>query len=126
MFGSLMMLASGVLASSPSSASASSMPLLVGSRRSGKLAMIRPASEMSRVSTATPAVAAYAWMIGRNEYVASSGRLVGVGVDDRVESVTEAPFQGLSARFLDVKIYHSPIRVPPRPVQRWRPARDRG
>ena len=35
--------------------------------------MIRPASEMSRVSTATPAVAAYAWMIGRNEYVASSG-----------------------------------------------------
>ena len=35
--------------------------------------MIRPASEMSRVSTSTPALAAYAWMIGRNEYVASSG-----------------------------------------------------
>ena len=35
--------------------------------RSGNWAMIRPASEMSRVSTATPAVAAYAWMIGRNE-----------------------------------------------------------
>ena len=35
--------------------------------------MIRPASEMSRVSTGTPACAAYASMIGRNEYVASSG-----------------------------------------------------
>jgi hypothetical protein len=35
--------------------------------------MIRPASEMSRVSTATPALAAYASMTGRNEYVASSG-----------------------------------------------------
>ena len=35
--------------------------------------MIRPASEMSRVSTATPACAAYASMIGRKEYVASSG-----------------------------------------------------
>ena len=35
--------------------------------------MIRPASEMSRVSTSTPDLAAYASMIGRNEYVASSG-----------------------------------------------------
>ena len=35
--------------------------------------MIRPAREMSRVSTSTPALAAYASMIGRNEYVASSG-----------------------------------------------------
>ena len=35
--------------------------------------MIRPASEMSRVSTSTPAFAAYASMIGLNEYVASSG-----------------------------------------------------
>ena len=34
---------------------------------------IRPATEMSRVSTTTPAAPAYAWMIGRNEYVASSG-----------------------------------------------------
>ncbi len=72
MLGSLMMLASGFLASAPSSASASSMRCS-GVRRSGKLAMIRPASEMSRVSTATPAVDAYAWMIGRNEYVASRG-----------------------------------------------------
>jgi len=29
--------------------------------------MIRPAREMSRVSTSIPAVDAYAWMIGRNE-----------------------------------------------------------
>ena len=35
--------------------------------------MIRPASEMSRVSTSTPALAAYAAMIGRKEYVARSG-----------------------------------------------------
>ncbi|CAB4734540.1 unannotated protein [freshwater metagenome] len=35
--------------------------------------MIRPDREMSRVSTSTPACAAYAWMIGRKEYVASSG-----------------------------------------------------
>ena len=41
--------------------------------RSANWAMIRPAREMSRVSTATPACPAYAWMIGRNEYVASSG-----------------------------------------------------
>ncbi len=48
MFGSLMMLASGVLASSPSSARSS------GCRP--KAAARRPASEMSRVSTSTPAV----------------------------------------------------------------------
>ncbi len=35
--------------------------------------MIRPAREMSRVSTATPAWPVNAWMIGRNEYVASRG-----------------------------------------------------
>ena len=35
--------------------------------------MIRPASEMSRDSTLTPAGAVNAWMIGRKEYVASSG-----------------------------------------------------
>ncbi len=29
--------------------------------------MIRPAREMSRVSTLTPAVEAYAWITGRNE-----------------------------------------------------------
>ena len=72
MLGSLMMLASGVLASAPSSARASSSRCSSVSR-SGNWAMIRPASEMSRVSTATPAWPAYAWTIGRKEYVASSG-----------------------------------------------------
>ena len=67
-----MMLASGVLASSPSSASASGCRCSSVSR-SGNWAMIRPAREMSRVSTATPATPAYAWMIGSNEYVASAG-----------------------------------------------------
>ena len=57
MFGSLMMFASGFSVSAPSSASASPMRWS-GCRYSGKLAMMRPASEMSRVSTATPAVAA--------------------------------------------------------------------
>ena len=72
MFGSLMMFASGVLASSPSSARASAMRW-PSSRHSGKTAMIRPASEMSRVSTVTPACEAYAWTTGRNEYVARAG-----------------------------------------------------
>ena len=72
MLGSLMMFASGLVASSPSSASASSIRCSSVSR-SGNCAMIRPASEMSRVSTPTPAFAAYASMIGLNEYVASSG-----------------------------------------------------
>ncbi len=66
MFGSLMMLASGCLASSPSSASASSIRWSAV-RRSGNCAMIRPASEMSRVSTLTSAAAAYASTIGRKE-----------------------------------------------------------
>jgi hypothetical protein len=65
MFGSLMMFASGVLASSPSSASASGWwP---------NWARMRPAREMSRSSTSTPALPANASMIGRNECVASAG-----------------------------------------------------
>ena len=66
MLGSLMMLASGVLASAPSSASASPTRWSALSR-SGNNARIRPASEMSRVSTCTPAVLAKAWMIGSSE-----------------------------------------------------------
>ena len=72
MLGSLMMLAAGVWARAPSSASASGMRWSSG-RRSANAAMMRPAREMSRVSTPTPALAAYASMIGRKEYVASSG-----------------------------------------------------
>ncbi len=70
--GSLMMLASGFVASSPSSASASGTRW-ASVRWSGKAARIRPASEMSRVSTVTPAVDAKAWMIGRSECVARAG-----------------------------------------------------
>ena len=72
MLGSLMMFAPGVFASSPSSARASSWRCSSVSR-SGNWAMIRPASEMSRVSTSTPACAAYASTTGSNEYVASRG-----------------------------------------------------
>ena len=53
MFGSLMMLASGRFASSPSSVSQSGTRW-AGVRPSGKLARIRPASEMSAVSMAMP------------------------------------------------------------------------
>lgn len=35
--------------------------------------MMRPAREMSRLSTVTPAVEAYAWITGKNEYVARAG-----------------------------------------------------
>ena len=72
MLGSLMMLASGVLASSPSSAR-SSETRWSPSRRSGNWARMRPASEMSRSSTSTPAMAANAWMIGSSDWVASAG-----------------------------------------------------
>ena len=57
MFGSLMMLASGVSTSRPSSAKESSTRWPSASR-SGNEARIRPASEMSRVVTVTPAWAA--------------------------------------------------------------------
>ena len=55
MFGSLMMLASGVFASSPSSRRSSLLRWSSGSR-SLNCATIRAASEMSRVATSTPAV----------------------------------------------------------------------
>ena len=65
MFGSLTMFASGVRASSPSSPSASgALP---------SAARIRPASEMSRSSTSTPACAANASTTGRSECVARAG-----------------------------------------------------
>ncbi len=72
MFGSLMMFASGCRASRPSSARSSETRWSSPSR-SGNWASTRAASEMSRVSTSTPHTPAYAWMIGRREYVASSG-----------------------------------------------------
>ena len=72
MLGSLMMLASGVFASSPSSARSSGMRRSAGSR-SGNCARIRAASEMSRVSTAMPAVRANACTIGSSDWVARYG-----------------------------------------------------
>jgi hypothetical protein len=66
MFGSLTMLASGVLASSPSSARSSACRRSGGSR-SAKPARMRPASEMSLVSTTMPAVAVKAWTMGSSE-----------------------------------------------------------
>ncbi len=72
MFGSLMMFASGSVASPPSSASAS--PTCCASVSfCGKAARMRPASEMSRVSTSTPALPVTALMIGRNDAVARAG-----------------------------------------------------
>src|SRR5205807_329086 len=54
MLGSLMILASGVLASSPNSARSSDC-LCCAVRCSGKAAIIRPAREISRNATDTPA-----------------------------------------------------------------------
>ncbi len=65
MFGSLMTLASGFSTRWPSSAR-SSGTFWLSSRTSGKTARIRPAREMSRVSTGTPVAPAKARMIGRN------------------------------------------------------------
>ena len=72
MFGSLMTLASGVFTSAPSSARASSVRCPSG-RTSRNAARMRPAREMSRVSSSTPAVPAYARTIGSREAVASMG-----------------------------------------------------
>ncbi len=66
MFGSLMMLASGVFASSPSSARSSAWRC-AGLSDSGNAARIRPASEMSRVSTVRPAAFVNARTIGSKE-----------------------------------------------------------
>ncbi len=72
MLGSLMMLASGIVTSSPSSARWSSRRCSAGSR-SLNAARILPASEMSRVSTLTPDAPANAAITGSNDRVASAG-----------------------------------------------------
>jgi hypothetical protein len=66
MLGSLMMLASGWWVRSPS------LPRLSGIfwpsvRRSGKFARMRPAREMSEVSTAMPVPLVKAWMMGSRD-----------------------------------------------------------
>ena len=72
MFGSLTMLASGRLASSPSWVNQSGTRW-AAVRLSGKLARILPDREMSAVSIAIPAPAVNFRMIGSSEYVASAG-----------------------------------------------------
>ena len=79
MFGSLMMFASGVLASSPSSASASRR---AARSAVGNCARMRPASEMSRSSTSTPAGAGERLDDRQQRVRRERGRLVGVRVDD--------------------------------------------
>ena len=116
MFGSLMMLASGVLASAPSSARASGMRWS-SSRYSGKPAMMRPASEMSRVSTATPACGGVRLDHGQERVRRQRRRLVGVGVDDG--RVSHRVLRSTSATLLDIKI--SPLA----PVPRTGPPRGR-
>src|ERR1700681_3537272 len=72
MLGSLMMLASGLVASAPSSVS-SSLIRCAGVSLSGKLARMRPASEMSFDFTDTPATPTKASTVGRREYVSGAG-----------------------------------------------------
>ena len=82
MLGSLMMLASGVLASSPSSASASSMPLVVGEAvgEAGE----DPAGERDVAGLDRDAGRGGVRLDDRQERVRrQQRRLVGVRVDDR-------------------------------------------
>ncbi len=72
MLGSLMMLASGRSVSLPSSVS-SSLIRCAGVSFSGKLARMRPVSEMSFSFIVTPAVPTKASTIGSRENVASAG-----------------------------------------------------
>src|SRR5262249_25177023 len=72
MLGSLMMLASGLVASWPSSVS-SSLIRCAGVSFSGKLARIRPAKEVHFTFMDTPAAPTKASTIGSREKVASAG-----------------------------------------------------
>ena len=71
-FGSLITLASGRLTSSPSSAR-SSFTCWSAVSASGNAARTRPASEMSRSSTCTPATSVNALTTGSRDLVASAG-----------------------------------------------------
>ena len=79
--GSLMMLASGRVASSPSSARASGTRC-ASVRWSGKAARMRPAREMSRVSTSTPGGGGEGLDDGQEGARGQGRRLVGERVDD--------------------------------------------
>ena len=133
MLGSLMMLASGVVASAPSSARASSRRCSSVSR-SGNCAMIRPASEMSRVSTSTPALAAYACDDRQERVRREQRRLVGVGVDDLGHGLGDS-CSWIGRHFLTSRYLTGPTRPPSHPPVPGRrllqcctppPARPRG
>ncbi len=70
--GSLMTLASGRVTSAPSSARAS-FTRCSGVSASGNVARTRPANEMSRSSTSTPATSVKALITGSSDRVASAG-----------------------------------------------------
>ena len=72
MFGSFMMFASGVSTIPPRSAR-SSVTRCSSGRMSANAARTRPAREMSRVSTGTPAAPAKARITGRKAWVARAG-----------------------------------------------------
>ena len=72
MFGSLMMLVSGIKVILPSSAKLSGT-FCSSVKYSGNSARIRAATEMSLFTTSTPAGAVKARMTGRNAQVANSG-----------------------------------------------------
>jgi hypothetical protein len=72
MFGNLITLAAGVVTRSPSTARSSGWRC-ASPRYSGNDPRMRPASEMSRVSTVTPAAFAKNRTMGRSDALASSG-----------------------------------------------------
>ena len=78
------------------------------SRNSGKTAMMRPASEMSRVSTVTPACRGVRLDDGQ-ERVRRQGRgLVSVRVNDG--RVSHRVLRSTSATLLDIKISQRSVR----------------
>ena len=97
--GSLMMLASGVRRELRRARPGRRRPAGPSVRRSGNAARIRPAREMSRVSTSTPAAPAKAWTIGRKRVGGQRRGLVGLGVDDRGHRVGLLGLGG----YLDIK-----------------------
>ena len=104
MLGSLMMLASGRVASWPSSAS-SSLIFCAGVSLSGKLAMMRPASEMSYSFIFTLAVPTKDLTIGRSENVASAG-----ASSTFVQTISRSDMLApLRAAFVSAKLIYLPV-----------------
>ena len=98
MFGSLMTFAAGVFTSSPSSPSPSGMRW-PSCRYSGKTARIRPAREMSRVSTGTARRAGERADDRQERVRREGGGLVGPRVDDgRALAHGGRPLRGAGAR----------------------------